>query len=385
MNKLEKHTLYSLLALYAGSTLLIVSILSIWFYSAQKSELEKGNEYRLEHIADNYVSSIIASHLLQTTPLYPKTPKSVSVAIFDQNRKLLRGSLPVDSKKLKPGYHTAGDYTVYVAATPRERINTRYVVTATDEFDQKLTQLKKQILWIFTAIILAIAVLSWVLSRLFLRPIRKSIKEADNFTGNIIRESNPPITALTLASQLAAQKYGDDQTIRNIFDATRILYNNYRSMVYLHSPQKRHFGYETDLEKVLKKVVADYLPVCSRKNISLTIEESQALKCTIPELQAELLFGNLVSNAIRHSPPNTSISIWLDEMCFTIEDEGSGISPKKQKELANKFKNTIGHFEALGMSLSVIKRICNDYNIKLALESEPGQGANFELCFKDRL
>ena len=382
MNKLEKRALYSLLALYAGSIILIVSILGIWFYVAQKSELESSNRFHLEHIADKYVNSIIASHLLQTTPHYPDRPDSVSVAIFDHKKERLRGSLPVEIKNLTPGYHQVGDYDLFVSGTPREKIDMRYVVVASDTLNQKLGHLKIQLLSVLAFIVLALALLGWLLSRLFLRPIHQSVEEADHFTGNVIRESNPPITALTLSSQQAVKKYGNDKTILNIFDATRQLYNNYRSLAFLHSPQSNERGYETDLEKILHKVVADYLPICNRKGISLVIEESQPLICSIPQLEAELLFGNLISNAVRHSPAHTAISIWLDDMCFTIEDEGSGIDPKKQKKLRKRFENSIRSFEALGMSLSVIKRICNDYNIKLALESEAGQGANFELCFK---
>jgi len=104
----------------------------------------------------------------------------------------------------------------------------------------------------------------------------------------------------------------------------------------------------------------------------------------------EQVLQNLVSNAIKFSPLNSSISIEGKEIeNNTIEvrvtDNGPGISKEDKKKLFKKYqklsaKPTAGE-DSLGIGLSIVKQLTESMNGAVRCESTLGDGATFIITF----
>ena len=101
------------------------------------------------------------------------------------------------------------------------------------------------------------------------------------------------------------------------------------------------------------------------------------------------VLDNLVSNAVKYSPPGRNIFVRLNQAAEAIrcqvQDEGPGLSAEDQKKLFGKFarlsaKPTAGE-PATGLGLSIVKKMVEAMNGRVWCESEPGQGATFVVEF----
>jgi two-component system phosphate regulon sensor histidine kinase PhoR len=94
---------------------------------------------------------------------------------------------------------------------------------------------------------------------------------------------------------------------------------------------------------------------------------------------------NVLDNAIKYSPDEPRINIYTenvkDFVIIKIKDQGLGMSKVAQKKIFEKFyrehtgdlHNVKGH----GLGLAYVKRIVEDHNGQIFVESEKGKGSIF--------
>lgn len=108
----------------------------------------------------------------------------------------------------------------------------------------------------------------------------------------------------------------------------------------------------------------------------------------MPVLQTEALplqqvFGNLISNAIKHHPRDdgkiTIAAIEGKYYQFAIADDGSGIALEHQSKIFAIFQtlSSRDRKENTGIGLSIVKKIVEDRGGKIWLESELDRGSTF--------
>ena len=100
-----------------------------------------------------------------------------------------------------------------------------------------------------------------------------------------------------------------------------------------------------------------------------------------------LVFRNLIENAIRHTPPGTSISVSaLDSRSVVIEDDGPGIPPDEREVLFGRFrrgKNAAG--PGVGLGLAIAQRVMERTGGHLMLDLHSSRGARFVIVFADNV
>jgi signal transduction histidine kinase len=94
---------------------------------------------------------------------------------------------------------------------------------------------------------------------------------------------------------------------------------------------------------------------------------------------------NLISNALKFSPPGRSVHVQLQRVAnkvqMMVRDEGPGLTEDDKKHLFGKFQRlsarpTAGE-ESTGLGLSIVKKLAEAMNGAVWCESEYGQGACF--------
>src|SRR5690606_15050216 len=98
---------------------------------------------------------------------------------------------------------------------------------------------------------------------------------------------------------------------------------------------------------------------------------------------------NLVSNAIKYSPPGKQICVTLRRIASRIEvevrDEGPGFTEEDKALMFQKFQRLsarpTGGESSTGLGLSIVKQIVDMHGGDIRLESEAGKGAAFILTF----
>ncbi len=92
---------------------------------------------------------------------------------------------------------------------------------------------------------------------------------------------------------------------------------------------------------------------------------------------------NLISNAIKYTPPGGTIFISLEEIngkaAFSVKDTGVGIGEEDLPKIFNKFHKGRNMYKSpgLGLGLSIVKGIVDLSGGTIEVESAPGEGSRF--------
>jgi len=370
MNDLEKHSFYSFLATYLISSLFFVLLSSFWYYSSLKSSLEKETYYKLTHIADNISGKIINAQM-KGAKLTLSSEKGYDYIL-----------VPLDEKEAyKVGYFEKDDYKILVSASPQEHLNIAYVLVKTQEYFKELSQLKSDVARSAGLVFLAIFFISFVLAKLFMRPVHKRIKQIEEFIQDVSHELNTPITALKMSASRAIKKeVYDKKILTNISISTKQLETIYNSLTYLNFSDKQEQSADVALDEVVKRVTEYYSELRNAKGVAVETDIQEA-SLFIIESRAELLISNLLSNAIKYSMPESTIHITLKRGLFIIKDEGVGIAQDKLDAIFELYSRDSKIAGGFGLGLNIVKQICDTYKIEVQVSSVLGEGSEFRLLF----
>ena len=101
-------------------------------------------------------------------------------------------------------------------------------------------------------------------------------------------------------------------------------------------------------------------------------------------------FGNLVTNAIRYTPPGGEIVMRWEELAdghlrFSVKDSGIGIAPQHIPRLTERFyrvdRSRSRETGGTGLGLAIVKHIAMRHQAQLDVVSEEGKGSTFSIVF----
>jgi len=125
-----------------------------------------------------------------------------------------------------------------------------------------------------------------------------------------------------------------------------------------------------------------------------TIVLKQEAESDLLGIETELAsaFGNLVSNAIRYTPPGGSVTlVWHeapDGARFSVEDTGIGIEAEHIPRLTERFyrvdRSRSRETGGTGLGLAIAKHALARHDARLDIESHPGKGSRFSARFPQR-
>jgi signal transduction histidine kinase len=109
-----------------------------------------------------------------------------------------------------------------------------------------------------------------------------------------------------------------------------------------------------------------------------------------PEMEADYdrlyqVLANLLTNALRHTPENDSITLRAeaipDGVRITVSDTGSGISPEDLPYIFDRFwrgdKSRARTEGSSGLGLAITKQLVLAHGGTISVESELGEGTTF--------
>lgn len=106
------------------------------------------------------------------------------------------------------------------------------------------------------------------------------------------------------------------------------------------------------------------------------------------EVEILLLFQNLIQNAIKYNVSDQpliriSANSTKQKLSITFADNGIGIDEQHYDKIFEFFKrlHNSSEYSGTGMGLGLCKRIVENYNGSIAVESEVGKGTRFTLSF----
>ncbi len=212
-----------------------------------------------------------------------------------------------------------------------------------------------------------------------------------NFILSVTHELKSPIAAVKLNLQTIAKRQLDESTqkkliSRSIEEADRLddLCNN---LLLASQMENRHFTSteeEFDLSETLRGCVQAYQQR-SKNNFVIQLEE--ACFTTGDRILWKLAINNLLENAVKYSPSDSSIKVELsrndDDLVLSVADEGSGIPDSEKTKIFKKFYR-VGNensrkTKGTGLGLYLTARIVEQYKGTILVRDNIPSGSIFEI------
>ncbi len=143
-----------------------------------------------------------------------------------------------------------------------------------------------------------------------------------------------------------------------------------------------------NVSEFMKEHLDDFKEHAATKHISLILEDHTPNSCVITDRSAlQRISENLISNALKFSPPHTRVIIRLEQtdhhLKMEIQDHGLGIHPDEINLLFRKFQKLstrpTGGEGSSGLGLSIVKELVTALNGKIHVSSEVNKGTTFSV------
>lgn len=193
--------------------------------------------------------------------------------------------------------------------------------------------------------------------------------------------------------KLTEQQENRDKHIKTITDRVHYLnniLNDFLSIDKLETGKIKYNYKEFKLSKVINEVVYNsnlLLKEGQRINYPENIDDMSLFQ---DEKIVELALSNLVHNAIKYSPENTTIDIDViqdyENTTFIIRDEGIGIPEKDIKNIFNRYFRAENALlsQGTGIGLNIVKTHLENLGGKIKFISEEHVGTKFNFTIPNK-
>ncbi len=218
--------------------------------------------------------------------------------------------------------------------------------------------------------------------------LKASDEQRRSFLADITHELRTPLSVIRgQVEAIADGMYPADAAhLAPILDATQALdrlVEDLRTLVLTDAGSLVLNKEPTDLGALVEDAVEKFKPQAESAGIELTSEPAADLPpVEIDPARIRSVIGNLLSNAIRHTPRGGSIKVSLsragDQIVATVADTGEGIPPELLPHVFERFVKG-AHSTGSGLGLAIAHDIAAAHGGKLEIESEPGAGTRVRL------
>lgn len=383
MNRDEKRSLYSFLGLYIFSSFILLGVSAFWYYNAQKQMHENLLFYKMQSIAEKINAEVIEAHMQGHAFAMPLIEDAYSAALFSASGEKIYGSLAANSViDFQKRYVLSHDDAVLVSTGTNMHLGIKYTVITSSILHKEVAQLRGQIYGALLAAGFFISLVGYMLLKIFMQPVKRRMDSMDRFIKDTAHELNTPITALMMSTRRAIEKGSyDSKLMRNISISTKQLYDLYTSLTYLSFDIDEE-DTTIDLADSLRASMEYFNEQAQSKQIRLLCEKYDPTPFGISPHKALKLFNNLISNAIKYSHPDTTVTMRLEDGVFSIADEGIGFGDDIKQRIFERYSRGTDYAGGFGVGLSIVAVICREYDIGIEVDSLAEKGTCFRLFFR---
>ncbi|RYC67712.1 MULTISPECIES: sensor histidine kinase [Spirosoma] len=237
----------------------------------------------------------------------------------------------------------------------------------------------------------------------------------NDFINNMTHEFKTPISTISLAVEMAQEVTAPGLQSRTDTDVRTQERERLTRYMGIIRDETRRLG--SHVEKVLQMALLDRGEIQLKlssvnvhtvienvfNNIGLQIEqrggeieidfEADREIVEADEIHLTNILTNLVDNAIKYSPEAPHITIRTrslpDALSIVVADQGIGMTKEQLSRIFEKFYRVpTGNrhdVKGFGLGLSYVKKMIDQHNGQILVESQPGKGSSFELIIPYKL
>lgn len=220
-----------------------------------------------------------------------------------------------------------------------------------------------------------------------------------NFIGTVSHEFKTPISSMKMSLQLLENEHigslneEQKQLLESIKEDTNRLLKITGELLNLAQVESGNIQLSiqaADPKEIVQYALAATKIQAEQKNIKIEISYPEKLsKIQADSEKTTWVLINLLSNAIRYSYENATISLSLmqedNKVSFVVKDNGTGISEKYKDKVFDRYFRVPGtQKEGTGLGLAISKEFIEAQGGSINVESELGMGSVFSFTLNNQ-
>jgi PAS domain S-box-containing protein len=232
-------------------------------------------------------------------------------------------------------------------------------------------------------------------ARLYKR-LQVAVQIRDDFVAVAGHELKTPLAALMMQLQLLDRVMARDGDLTRVRERVEklsrsaerldLLINQMLDVSRITSARLRVEPEPMDLCELVREVIERFSDAAARAHSRIVLTGESRIGGTWDRLRLEQVITNLLSNAIKYGagkPVEIDVRVEDGEAVLQVTDHGIGIEAEQQKRIFERFERAVSSrdFGGFGLGLWITRQIVEASGGRIAVESQPGNGA----CFTVRL
>ena len=216
-------------------------------------------------------------------------------------------------------------------------------------------------------------------------------KDKDRYLGIAAHDLRNPLSSVRGLAELMIETPLEPEQRREFLDTVRRtsdemlhLVNDLLDTAVIESGRLDLRRTDQDVAALLQRRVRHLEPNARHKRIALELDASKG-NAAIDAARFGQVIDNLISNAIKFSPADTTVRIATrvdgDRFTFSVQDQGPGIPAEERKLLFRAFQRLsaqpTGGEKSTGLGLAIVKKIVDAHGGTITVEDAPGGGTRF--------
>jgi len=208
-----------------------------------------------------------------------------------------------------------------------------------------------------------------------------------NMLADVSHELRTPITVIqgNVEGILDGLYPADEARLKSILEETQVLsrlVDDLRTLALDESGALRLKREPTSLTELIRDAAAGFDTQMNEKGIQIRMSLDDGEDANVDPQRIREVLLNLLSNAVRYTPPGGEIRVRLTEarsgperdITISVEDSGPGIDADILPHVFDRFYKS-SDSGGMGLGLSIAKYLVEAHNGKIWAESEVGKGA----------
>ncbi|WP_298141067.1 HAMP domain-containing sensor histidine kinase [Flavobacterium sp.] len=218
-----------------------------------------------------------------------------------------------------------------------------------------------------------------------------------DFINNMTHEFKTPIATINLAlDAIKNPKVIDDKEkifryLQMIRDENKRMHAQVENVLRISKLEKKELDISkesNDIQQIIEDAIDHVNLIIEDRGGKITSHfEAKRTTVLLNDVHFTNVIVNILDNAIKYSPDAPVIDIYTENfkefILIKVQDRGTGMSKTAQKRIFEKFyrehTGDIHNVKGHGLGLAYVKRIVEDHNGQIFVESEKGKGSTFTI------
>jgi signal transduction histidine kinase len=216
------------------------------------------------------------------------------------------------------------------------------------------------------------------------------------FLANMSHELRTPMHGILSFARFGQQKWETVPAakLKSYFDEIHdsgkrlmLLLDDLLDLAKLEAGKVQYSVAENDLMLLAESVASEMRAFAAEKKITLRWEgPEKSVLARVDPVRMSQVFRNLISNAIKFSHPETTVTIWIEQtpmsIVCSVTNYGVGIPPDELETVFDKFvqsSKTRSGAGGTGLGLAICKEIVANHGAKIYVESNADGATRFTI------